>query len=83
MAKIRVRGLGRLLLIVVTVVLALSLGAEAVYGEHASAAPAMNGAGRTAPSAPTPGRPTPRPRSIRNPAVTAARRAATGVPPPR
>ncbi|PBC84165.1 hypothetical protein SAMN05428945_1211 [Streptomyces sp. 2224.1] len=50
MAKIRVRGLGRLLLIVVTVVLALSLGAEAVYGEHASAAPAMNGAGRTAPS---------------------------------
>ncbi|MCZ1008244.1 hypothetical protein [Streptomyces lydicus] len=50
MAKIRVRGLGRLLLIVVTVVLALSLGAEAVYGEHAPAAPATNGAGRTAPS---------------------------------
>lgn len=50
MAKIRVRGLGRLLLIVVTVVLALSLGAEAVYGEHPPVAPATNGAGRTAPS---------------------------------
>ncbi|MFF8788466.1 hypothetical protein [Streptomyces sp. NPDC015125] len=50
MAKIRVRGLGRLLLIVVTVVLALSLGADAVYGEHAAAAPVTSGAGRTAPS---------------------------------
>lgn len=51
MAKIRVRGLGRLLLIVVTVVLALSLGTDAVYGEHApAAAPATIGAGRTAPS---------------------------------
>ncbi|MFG2529058.1 hypothetical protein [Streptomyces sp. NPDC048516] len=50
MAKIRVRGLGRLLLIVVTVVLALSLGTDAVYGEHAPAAPAANGVGRTAPS---------------------------------
>ncbi|MFJ3953651.1 hypothetical protein SLV14_003363 [Streptomyces sp. Je 1-4] len=47
MAKIRVRGLGRLLLIVMAVLLALPLGADGVYGERATAAPASTGAGRT------------------------------------
>ncbi|BCK69411.1 hypothetical protein Srufu_033640 [Streptomyces libani subsp. rufus] len=52
MAKIRVRGLGRLLLIVMAVLLALPMGAEGVYGEHAAAAQAASGAGRTGPPAP-------------------------------
>ncbi|MCX5451438.1 hypothetical protein [Streptomyces nigrescens] len=47
MAKIRVRGLGRLLLIVMAVLLALPMGADGVYGERATAAPASTGAGRT------------------------------------
>ncbi|MEU8787324.1 hypothetical protein [Streptomyces sp. NPDC048637] len=47
MAKIRVHGLGRLLLIVMAVLLALPMGADGVYGESATAAPASNGAGRT------------------------------------
>ncbi|MFE7546279.1 hypothetical protein [Streptomyces platensis] len=54
MAKIRVRGLGRLLLIVMAVLLALPMGAEGVYGEPAAAAPATSGAGRTGPPGPTP-----------------------------
>ncbi|MFD5399398.1 hypothetical protein ACFWJW_34980 [Streptomyces sp. NPDC127097] len=54
MAKIRVRGLGRLLLIVMAVLLALPLGAEGVYGERATAAPVTSGAGRTGPAGPTP-----------------------------
>ncbi|MEU8685031.1 hypothetical protein [Streptomyces sp. NPDC048611] len=52
MAKTRVRGLGRLLLIVMAVLLALPMGAEGVYGERLTAAPPANGTGRTAPPAP-------------------------------
>ncbi|MFF3542162.1 hypothetical protein [Streptomyces platensis] len=54
MAKIRVRGPGRLLLIVMAVLLALPMGAEGVYGERTAAAPATNGVGRTGPPGPTP-----------------------------
>ncbi|MCF3148475.1 hypothetical protein [Streptomyces platensis] len=54
MAKIRVRGLGRLLLIVMAVLLALPMDAEGVYGERTPAAPASSGAGRTGPAGPTP-----------------------------
>ncbi|MGY5129546.1 hypothetical protein [Streptomyces nigrescens] len=54
MAKIRVRGLGRLLLIVMAVLLALPMGAEGVYGERATAAPVSNGAGRTGSPGPAP-----------------------------
>ncbi|MEU9121157.1 hypothetical protein AB0C96_15105 [Streptomyces sp. NPDC048506] len=43
MAKIRVGRLGRLLLIVVAVVLALPLVANGAYGERAAAAPARSG----------------------------------------
>ncbi|MGW7492011.1 hypothetical protein [Streptomyces sp. NPDC054786] len=46
MAKTRVGGLGRLLLIVMAVVLALPALAEGAYGESASAARAANGAVR-------------------------------------
>lgn len=54
MAKIRVRGLGRLLLIVMAVLLALPMGAEGVYGERTAAAPATSPAGRTGAPGPTP-----------------------------
>ncbi|UKY51956.1 hypothetical protein [Streptomyces inhibens] len=47
MAKIRVGRLGRLLLIVVAVVLALPTATEGVYGEIAAAAAAMNRASGT------------------------------------
>ncbi|WP_327704247.1 hypothetical protein OG530_23235 [Streptomyces decoyicus] len=46
MAKIRVGGLGRFLLIVVVVVLALPTLAEGAYGQSPAAAPATNGATR-------------------------------------
>ncbi|MEJ8649784.1 hypothetical protein WKI65_17235 [Streptomyces sp. MS1.AVA.3] len=46
MAKIRVGGLGRFLLIVVAVVLALPALAEGAYGQSPAAAPATNGATR-------------------------------------
>ncbi|MFG2831604.1 hypothetical protein ACGFWI_29730 [Streptomyces sp. NPDC048434] len=54
MAKTRVGGLGRLLLIVMAVVLALPTLAEGAYGESASAAPAANGAVRPGPAGTAP-----------------------------
>ncbi|MFE1173502.1 hypothetical protein [Streptomyces sp. NPDC058773] len=54
MAKIRVHGFGRLLLIVMAVLLALPMGADGVYGERATATTALNAAGRTGPPGPAP-----------------------------